>query len=168
MVTIKKAASEKAADKPIKKIVKKATSVKKEASKPATKKAVKSAKKAEKKPVAEKKVIAQKPVVQKDGKIAVIETGGKQYMLYVGSTLKVEKLEGVNGDKISFNKVLLIADGDDIQIGTPYLDDSTVEAKLIEQGRDKKVTIIKYKNKTRYTKKKGHRQPFTEVEIIKI
>jgi len=96
--------------------------------------------------------------------IAVIETGGKQYKVALGDVLKVEKLANLKkGDKVIFDKVLLVDD----QIGTPYLDHK-VEGEVQEVGRAKKVTVIKYKAKSRYFKKRGHRQPYTKVKITKI
>lgn len=101
-------------------------------------------------------------------KIAVIKTGGKQYKIREGEELKIEKLEGNLGDKIKF-EVLLTADeeGSDVQIGKPFLS-SKIDAEIIEQGRNKKILIIKYKPKVRYAKKKGHRQQFTKIKISKI
>lgn len=102
--------------------------------------------------------------------IAVIKTGGKQYKVTEGKAYKFEKLSGEAGDKIEFDKVLLISDeaGAKVQLGQPYLDEKKVDAKIVEQGRADKVLVIKYKNKVRYRRKVGHRQPFTKVEITKI
>lgn len=99
---------------------------------------------------------------------AVIQTGGKQYRVSPGARIKVEKLTAEPGAEISFNNVLLAADGDAVKIGTPYLSGATVEGKVLAQGRARKVIVFKYHSKTRYKKKKGHRQPFTEVQITKI
>jgi len=100
---------------------------------------------------------------------AIIETGGKQYKVAAGDVLKVEKLsEAKAKGEIVFDKVLLIADGDKAQIGQPYLKGATVTAKFEEEGRDKKIVVIKYKAKSRYRVKQGHRQPFTKVKIEKI
>lgn len=101
-------------------------------------------------------------------KIAVIKTGGKQYKIREGEELKIEKITGNAGEKVKF-EVLLTADGDgsDVQIGKPFLA-SKIDAEIIEQGRGKKILIIKYKPKVRYAKKKGHRQMFTKVKIGKI
>lgn len=85
-----------------------------------------------------------------------------------GQKLKVEKLDAKEGGKIVFNEVLLTLDGKKIEIGTPYVKGAKVEAKVLKQGRAKKVIVFKYHSKTRYRKKKGHRQPFTEVEVTKI
>lgn len=98
----------------------------------------------------------------------IIETGGKQYKVSVGQKLKVEKLKAEIGGSVVFDKVLLKVDGDNVQVGTPYLSREKVEAKVLNQGRDKKKIIFRYHSKTRYRKKKGHRQPYTEVEISKI
>lgn len=100
-------------------------------------------------------------------KIAIIETGGKQYVVTNDSVLTIEKLPGEHkeGAKISFGKVLLVDDGAKAQVGKPYVAGATVEAELVEEGRAKKVTVIRYRQKSRYFKKKGHRQPFAKVRI---
>lgn len=100
---------------------------------------------------------------------AIIETGGKQYKVAAGDSLKVEKLaEAKAKGEVVFDKVLLMADGEKVQIGNPYLKGATVTAKFEEEGRAKKITVIKYKAKSRYRIKNGHRQPFTKVKIEKI
>jgi len=99
-------------------------------------------------------------------KIAVIRTGGKQYKVSEGSTIKVEKLEVEAGKKIKFD-TLLIADGDKVEIGTPSLGEK-VEAEVIGTAKDDKVTVVKYKNKTRYKKTVGHRQIKTTIKIASI
>ncbi len=99
---------------------------------------------------------------------AVIQTGGKQYKVSPGQKLKIEKLNVKEGENFVFDKILLIADGDDVKIGAPYVDGVKVEAKILKQGRDGKKIVFKYHSKTRFRKKKGHRQPFTETEILKI
>ncbi|MEX0918712.1 MAG: 50S ribosomal protein L21 [Candidatus Paceibacterota bacterium] len=97
---------------------------------------------------------------------AIIETGGKQYKVAEGETLKVEKLPAPEkGQTITFDKVLLIDDGKETKIGDPYLAGVTVTADWLQTGRSKKVTVLKFKNKIRYKKVYGHRQPFTEVKI---
>ncbi len=99
-------------------------------------------------------------------KIAIIETGGKQYIVMQDSVLDVEKLpETKAGDKISFDKVLLIDDGAATKVGAPYIKGAAVSAELVEEGRDAKVTVIRYRQKSRYFKKRGHRQPFAKVRI---
>ena len=99
---------------------------------------------------------------------AIIQTGGKQYKVAAGDKIKVEKLSAEGGENFIFDKVLLAADEKEIKIGTPYVEGAKVEAKVLKQGRDKKKIVFRYHSKTRYRKKKGHRQHFTEVEIIKI
>lgn len=99
---------------------------------------------------------------------AVIETGGKQYTVSEGDLLKVEKLDANEGDAVVFDKVLLIADGDKLNVGKPYVEDAKVEAKVLKQAKDKKVIVYKYKPKKNERKKKGHRQPYTLVEIGKL
>ncbi len=107
-------------------------------------------------------------VVQKDTQFAVIETGGKQYMVSPGTVLTIEKILGEHkeGDKLTFDKVLLVDDGNGMTtIGTPYVSGAKVEGTLSRIGRAPKITVIKYKQKSRYYKKNGHRQPFFRVEI---
>ncbi|MDP1689274.1 MAG: 50S ribosomal protein L21 [bacterium] len=99
---------------------------------------------------------------------AIIETGGKQYLVKPGLKLKIEKLESDDKNTFVFDKVLLKNDGKNLEIGTPYVNNATVEAKLTREGRASKKIVFKYSSKTRYHKKKGHRQHFTEVEITKI
>ncbi|OGY58907.1 MAG: 50S ribosomal protein L21 [Candidatus Colwellbacteria bacterium RIFCSPHIGHO2_12_FULL_43_12] len=99
---------------------------------------------------------------------AVIETGGKQYKVSAGDKIKVEKLEAEPGASFVFDKVLLVGDENNIKLGRPYLSGAKVEAKIIKNARDRKKIVFKYHSKTRYRKKKGHRQHFTEAEITKI
>ncbi len=99
---------------------------------------------------------------------AIIQTGGKQYKVSAGQKLKISKVEAENEAVLNFDKVLLLADGENIKVGTPYVNGAKVEAKILKQGRDRKKIVFRYRQKTRETKKKGHRQHFTEVEIIKI
>lgn len=99
---------------------------------------------------------------------AIVETGGKQYTVSDGGVLRIEKVAGQKGDKIVFDKVLLLSDGSQTTIGTPYIDGASVEAVCMVEGKQKKVTVIKYKAKSRYFKKRGHRQPFTQVKIAKV
>jgi len=100
-------------------------------------------------------------------KIAIIETGGKQYVVTQDSVLDIEKITGVTGagTKITFDKVLLTDDGKSTQVGSPYVTGAKVSAELIEEGRDDKVTVIRYRQKSRYFKKRGHRQPYAKVRI---
>ena len=99
---------------------------------------------------------------------AVIKTGGKQYLVTPGQKLKAEKLPYKEGEKLVFDDILLVADEKKVEIGTPIIQGARVEGKIVKQGRDKKIIVFKYHSKTRYRKKKGHRQHFTEVEIGKI
>lgn len=99
---------------------------------------------------------------------AIIETGGKQYKAAPGQKLKVENLDVKEGDVVVFDKVLLVADGEEVKIGTPFLEGAKIEAKVLRQARDKKKIVFKFHSKTRYKKKKGHRQHFTEVEVASI
>ena len=99
---------------------------------------------------------------------AVIETGSKQYKVTPGQKLKIEKLEIKPGDAVAFDKVLLIANGDDVKVGAPYVAGAKVDAKVLRQGHARTVIVFKYHSKTRYRKKKGHRQLFTEFEIASI
>jgi len=100
-------------------------------------------------------------------KFAVINTGGKQYKVAGGDVLKVEKISDTLkvGDKVVFDQVLLVDDGSTTKIGTPTVAGAKVEAVLKEIGRNQKVIVIKYKQKSRYFKKNGHRQPYSKVEI---
>lgn len=101
---------------------------------------------------------------------AVIKTGGKQYLVEEGDVLKVEKVDGDVGSEMKLDSVLLTAshDGVDVQVGSPLLTGRTVNAKIMEQGRGKKISIIKFKPKVRYRRKRGHRQFFTKLQILSI
>ncbi len=103
-------------------------------------------------------------------KIAIIKTGGKQYKVKEGDTLVIEKVPVDVGKKVSFQDVLLVAedDGSAVKIGAPLVSGANVEATIVDQYRDKKLTIYKFKNKVRYRRKQGHRQHHTEVKIEKI
>src|SRR5680860_1011500 len=96
-------------------------------------------------------------------KIAVIKTGGKQYKVAEGEILKVEKLAAEKGAKINL-ETLLIIDGDKVEIGQPSLGEK-VEVEILDSGKAKKITVVKYKNKTRYKKTVGHRQQFTAIKV---
>ena len=102
--------------------------------------------------------------------LAIIKTGGKQYEVKEGDILKIEKIDKKAGDKFIFEEVLLISDkeGKNIKIGDPFISGAKVHAEVIEQGKNKKVTVIKYKSKTRYKRTLGHRQNYTKVKITKI
>jgi len=99
---------------------------------------------------------------------AVIQTGGKQYRVSEGTTLKVEKLTVDEGSSFELDKVLMIADGDDVKIGAPYVDGSKVTATVKSHGRGKKVHIIKFKRRKHHLKRQGHRQSYTEIEVTGI
>ncbi|MDO5715828.1 MAG: 50S ribosomal protein L21 [Tissierellia bacterium] len=98
---------------------------------------------------------------------AVIETGGKQYSVKVGDKLRVEKLNAEEGAQVTFDKVLFVG-GEDVKIGKPYVENAKVEAKVLAQDKAKKVIVYKYKAKKNERKKKGHRQPYTLIEIENI
>ncbi|MBU0649144.1 50S ribosomal protein L21 [Patescibacteria group bacterium] len=102
--------------------------------------------------------------------LAVIKTGGKQYKVEKGDKIKIEKLPEKEGKAIKFDQVLLLADkdGKDLKVGEPFIKGAAVDAKILEHGKSKKVTVIKYKRKIRYRKEHGHRQQYTQVEITKI
>jgi len=99
---------------------------------------------------------------------AVIQTGGKQYKVTEGEVLKIEKLTEEAGNEFSFDSVLLINDGSGLKVGSPYLEGASVKAKVLSQGRHKKITIIKFKRRKHHMKKMGHRQYYTEVQITGI
>ena len=96
---------------------------------------------------------------------AVIKTGGKQYRVESNRIFRFEKLTGEVGSPVMFNEVLMFADGEDIKIGMPYLQDIEVKGHIVEHGRAKKVIIFKYKRRKRYRKKQGHRQEYTAVKV---
>ncbi|MFH1822617.1 MAG: 50S ribosomal protein L21 [Patescibacteria group bacterium] len=101
-------------------------------------------------------------------KIAVIKTGGKQYKVEKGQTIKIEKLPEENGKKVKFETLLIATDDvKEFQVGKPSIG-KIVEGKVLEQGKSKKIMVVKYKNKTRYKRNIGHRQSFTKVEITSI
>jgi large subunit ribosomal protein L21 len=97
---------------------------------------------------------------------AIIETGGKQYKVAEGDILTIEKLKDYkSGDTVIFDKVLLIDDGTKTQVGTPYIEGATITVDLIEEGRGKKLFIQKFKSKSRYKRRLGHRQPFSKISV---
>ena len=99
---------------------------------------------------------------------AVIESGGKQHRVEEGEVLQLEKLEAATGDKVKFDKLLLVGEGESVKIGTPYVEGSQVEAEVLKQGRGDKIKIIKFNRRKHYKKTQGHRQLFTEVKITGI
>ena len=96
---------------------------------------------------------------------AIIETGGKQYKVAEGDVIKVEKLAVEEGQEYSFDKVLVVAKDSDVTVGAPYVAGAKVSASVLGEGKAKKVIVYKYKSKKGFHKKKGHRQPFTELQI---
>lgn len=99
---------------------------------------------------------------------AIIKTGGKQYKVAEGQTVRVEKLEAESGATIEFDQVLMIAEGGDVKVGTPVLDGAKVTAEVESQGRAKKVEIIKFRRRKHSMKRQGHRQYYTDVKITGI
>ncbi len=99
---------------------------------------------------------------------AVIQSGGKQHRVSEGEVLRLEKLEEETGATYQFDKILMVADGDDIKIGAPYVKGAKVAAEIVSHGRGKKVNIIKFKRRKHHMKRQGHRQWYTEVKIKSI
>ena len=99
---------------------------------------------------------------------AVVKTGGKQYKVAEGQYLKVEKLDGNEGDNVELDQVLMIADGDNLKIGSPMIDGGKVTARIKSHGRGKKIEIMKFRRRKHHQKKTGHRQYYTEIEITAI
>ncbi len=101
--------------------------------------------------------------------IAVVKTGGKQYLVKEGTTLTIEKLEGLEkGGSVTFDTILLTDNGSETQVGKPVVSGAKVTGTVLEEGRGKKIVVVKYKAKSRYYKKRGHRQPFMKVKVGKI
>jgi len=99
---------------------------------------------------------------------AIVQTGGKQYRVETGDTIRVESLPVHTGELIDVGEVLAVSQDGDITIGTPTVEGAKVRAQVLSQGRDKKIVVFKYKNKTRYRRKTGHRQTYTEIKITDI
>jgi len=99
---------------------------------------------------------------------AVIATGGKQYRVSEGDLIRVEKLDGGEGDKVVFDEVLMLGGGEQAKIGAPKVDKAVVEAEITAQGRARKIVVFKFKRRKKYRRKQGHRQPYTELRITKI
>lgn len=99
---------------------------------------------------------------------AVIVTGGKQYKVSEGDTLFVEKLDAAEGENVTFDEVLVTGDGENVNVGAPTVDGASVEAKVVKNGKAKKIYVFKMKRKKNERKKNGHRQPYSKVEIVKI
>lgn len=99
---------------------------------------------------------------------AIIKTGGKQYLVTTGDVLQIEKLAGEKGDSITFDTVLLTADDKTYQLGKPTVSGATVTATILKQGRGRKIHVLKYKAKSKYRRKIGHRQAYTEIKIEQV
>ena len=99
---------------------------------------------------------------------AVIESGGKQHRVEEGEILRLEKLAAGPGETVTFDRVLLIAQGDDIKVGTPFVDGGEVTAEVVGEGRGEKITVIKFKRRKNYHRKQGHRQSYTKVRVTGI
>jgi large subunit ribosomal protein L21 len=99
---------------------------------------------------------------------AVLKSGGKQYKVEQGQVLRLEKLPGDVGSAIKFDQILMVGDGESIQIGQPLVDGASVEGHIVDQGRSKKIIVFKYKRRKRYRRKLGHRQQFTAIQIDSI
>ena len=99
---------------------------------------------------------------------AIVKTGGKQYKIHEGDIIRVEKIEGNIGNLVSFDQVLMFSDGENTSIGKPVLDNVVVKGHIVEQGKEKKILVFKYKRRKRYRRKQGHRQQFTAIKIDQI
>ena len=99
---------------------------------------------------------------------AVVNTGGKQYKVQPGDILRVEKLPGEVGSPVTFDRVLMVADGEEVNVGQPLLEKISVAGTIVEQGKAKKIIVFKYKRRKRFRRKQGHRQAFTAVKIDSI
>jgi large subunit ribosomal protein L21 len=96
---------------------------------------------------------------------AIIETGGKQFAVAPNQTIRVPSMRGEPGDKVTFDRVLYAAGGDGVHLGAPHVAGASVSAEIVKQGRGPKITVFKYKRRKRYSRKKGHRQGFTELKV---
>jgi len=99
---------------------------------------------------------------------AVVKTGGKQYRVEEGETLRVEKISGEVGEPVSLDRVLMFSDGENVSVGTPVLENVAVKGHIVRQDRLRKIIVFKYKKRKRYRRKLGHRQAFTEIKIDSI
>jgi len=99
---------------------------------------------------------------------AIVDSGGKQHKVQEGEILRVEKLTGEVGDSVSFDRILMFSDGENVNVGTPLLEDVAVNGHIVEQGKAKKIIVFKYKRRKRYRRKRGHRQQFTAVKVDSI
>lgn len=99
---------------------------------------------------------------------AIVNTGGKQYKVGEGDVLRVEKIPGDVGSTVSFDQVLMLSDGERVSVGQPVLDNVTVNGRIVDQGKAKKIIVFKYKKRKRFRRKRGHRQQYTEIKIDSI
>ncbi len=99
---------------------------------------------------------------------AVFKTGGKQYRASTGDVIKVEKIEAEKGATVELDQVLMVGEGEDVKIGTPFLEGGKITATVVDQGRGDKIKVIKFKRRKNYRRKMGHRQYFTQIEITSI
>jgi large subunit ribosomal protein L21 len=99
---------------------------------------------------------------------AIIRTGGKQYRVEPGAVVRLEHLEAQVGSSVTLDDVLLVGDGDDVRVGTPRLDEASVEGTVVEQGRASKIRVFKHKRRKGYRRTRGHRQSFTAVKIERV
>ncbi len=99
---------------------------------------------------------------------AIVETGGKQYRMSEGEVYRLEKLEGEVGSEVVFDRILAVSENEETEVGAPYLDNAQVKARVLSHGKNKKIVVFKYKPKKNYRRKKGHRQPYTQVVVEKI
>lgn len=99
---------------------------------------------------------------------AVVKSGGKQYRAEEGGILRVERISGEAGEAVSFDRVLMFSDGENVSIGKPVLENALVKGHIVRQGRLRKIIVFKYKRRKRYRRKLGHRQAFTEIKVDSI
>jgi large subunit ribosomal protein L21 len=99
---------------------------------------------------------------------AVFESGGKQHRIQKGDVIRVEKLAAEAGDTLSFDQVLLVGEGDSVQVGAPFVKGAQVVVEVVSQGRGKKITVIKFKRRKNYRRKQGHRQDYTAIKVVDI
>lgn len=99
---------------------------------------------------------------------AIIETGGKQFAVAPNQTIRVPSLAGDPGDRVTFDHVLYAAGSDAVHVGSPHVDGASVTAEIVKHGRGRKITVFKYKRRKRYSRKKGHRQDFTELRVTDV
>ncbi len=99
---------------------------------------------------------------------AIIKTGGKQYKVAEGSEIIIEKLDAAEGDSVTFEEVLAVGEGADLKVGRPFVKGAKVTATVVKVGKGPKIRILKYRHKTNYRRRQGHRQPFTKVKVDKI